>query len=156
MALLLAETQTVAEGMGLVAQPVEVRLGASASELDNALDAIVQARPDGLVVLPTASTPFLNHRLRIAHFAAQQRIPAMYSDFDVERDGGLMSLTPDYLDMRRRAARQVDRILKDARPADVPVEQPTVFQFALNLRAAEDLGLTIPERVLVQATEVIR
>ncbi len=89
-------------------------------------------------------------------FAAKNRLPFMLSSSELASQGGLMSLAPDYQAMYRRAGTYVDKILKGAKPADLPVEQPTKFDFVINLRTAQALGLTIPQPVLIQATEVIQ
>jgi putative tryptophan/tyrosine transport system substrate-binding protein len=87
---------------------------------------------------------------------AQARLPAMYEIRDWTEAGGLMSYGPSFVAMHRRAAYYVDRILKGAQPADLPVEQPREFEFVINLKTAHALGLTIPHHVLLQATEVIQ
>jgi putative ABC transport system substrate-binding protein len=89
-------------------------------------------------------------------FAAQRRLPAIYQLTTWTEAGGLMAYGPNQFDMHRRAAAYVDKILKGAKPADLPVEQPTTFDFVINLKTARALGLTIPQSVLLQATDVIQ
>jgi putative tryptophan/tyrosine transport system substrate-binding protein len=88
--------------------------------------------------------------------AAEHRVPAMYQSRDFADAGGLMSYGPSVVDQHRRAASYVDKILKGAKPADLPVEQPTEFEFVLNLKTAQAMGLTFPQSLLQQATELIQ
>jgi putative tryptophan/tyrosine transport system substrate-binding protein len=97
-----------------------------------------------------------DHRARIANLALKTRLPAMYSASPFVLDGGLMSYGADSLDQFRRIAYFVDRILKGAKPADLPVEQPTKFELVINLKAAKQIGLTIPPHVLARADRVIK
>jgi putative tryptophan/tyrosine transport system substrate-binding protein len=96
------------------------------------------------------------HRAKISAFAAQQRLPAIYPNRIYLDAGGLMAYGPSYPEQWRRAALYVHKILKGAKPADLPVEQPTKFELVINLKTAEALGLTIPPSILFQADEVIR
>jgi len=122
--------------------------------LEDAFAAMTKARAEALLVMP--SPFFAIHRHRIVGLAAQHRLPAMHADrADVEA-GGLMAYTQDELETARRLAAYVDRILKGAKPGDLPVEQPTKFGLILNLKTAKALGLTIPPTLLIQAEEVIR
>jgi ABC-type uncharacterized transport system substrate-binding protein len=89
-------------------------------------------------------------------FAAKNRLPAMYAGPEFVEAGGLMSYAPSYTDLYRRAATFVDKILKGTKPADLPVEQPKKFEFIINLKAAKQIGLTIPPNVLARADKVIR
>jgi len=93
---------------------------------------------------------------RIAGFALKSRLPSMYNRREFVDAGGLMSYGPNYPDLWRRAATYIDKILKDAKPADLPVEQPTKFEFVINLITAKQIGLTIPPNVLARADKVIR
>jgi putative ABC transport system substrate-binding protein len=111
-------------------------------------------RPDGLYV-PTI-TLTLNNRKRIADFALKSRIPSVYSNRRFVDVGGLMSYGADLADSYRRVAYFVDRILKGAKPADLPVEQPTKFEFVINLKTAKQIGLAIPPDVLARATRLIK
>jgi putative ABC transport system substrate-binding protein len=96
------------------------------------------------------------NRKRIVEFATKNRFPAIYHNEDFIEAGGLMSYAPSVLDMHRRAATYVDKILKGAKPADLPVEQPTKFELVINLKTAKQIGLTISPNVLVRADKVIR
>jgi putative ABC transport system substrate-binding protein len=142
-----------AQALGLQLHTVEVR---HADELDTAFAAMTRAGADALLVVaePLLINPLLSGR--IADRAAQSRLPAMYSwKFFVEA-GGLMSYGPDNLAISRHAAIYVDKILKGAKPADLPVEQPMKFELIINLKTAKALGLTIPPSMLFQADEVIK
>ena len=96
------------------------------------------------------------HRKQLVDLATRDRLPAMYSGRTSVEDGGLMSYGVNDADLYRRAATYVDKILKGAKPADLPVEQPTKFEFIINLKAAKQIGLTIPPNVLVRADRVIK
>jgi putative ABC transport system substrate-binding protein len=121
--------------------------------LEKAFAEMRRQRPDGLLVL--ADRLFLYHRERIMKFAAEQRLPGVHAYRELVEAGGLMSFGPSYEAMHRRAAYFVDRILKGAHPGDLPVERPATFELVVNLRAASALGLTIPQSVLIQATQII-
>jgi putative ABC transport system substrate-binding protein len=99
---------------------------------------------------------FTGQRSRLAELAARYRMPAIYAVVDHAEAGGLMAYAPDDRDNWRRAAGYVDRILKGARPADLPVEQPTKFKLVINLKTAKALGLTVPQSLLLRADEVIQ
>jgi putative ABC transport system substrate-binding protein len=114
---------------------------------------IAQGRADGLFVFPDPLT--FNSSRSIADLANEHRIPAMFGDRQFVDAGGLISYGPSYADMWRRAGNYVGRILKGAKPSDLPVEQPTKFELVVNLRAAKAIGLTIPELFLARADEVI-
>jgi len=130
-------------------------IGARAdSDFDHAFDAIAKERPDAIIVL--ADRLFLHNRARIVDFAARNRLPAVYPYRELVEAGGLMSFGPNYADMHRRAATYVDKILKGAKPADVPVEQPTKFELIINLKSAKAFRLTIPQSLLLRADEVIQ
>jgi putative ABC transport system substrate-binding protein len=116
--------------------------------------ATITGQADGLIGLPGPLLPEL--RPQILDFTAQHRLPAMYAQNSWARNGGLMNYGPSQAENYRRAAYYVDRILKGAQPADLPVEQPSSFEFSINLQTAHVLGLTIPQSVLQQATEVIQ
>ena len=126
----------------------------TAEELDAAFAAIRKERPEALLVL--ADRVFLHNRVRIMEFAAQHRLPGVHAYRELVEAGGLMSFGPSYAGMHRRAAYFVDRILKGTKPADLPVERPATFDLVINLKAAKALGLTIPQSVLLRATEVIQ
>jgi putative tryptophan/tyrosine transport system substrate-binding protein len=98
---------------------------------------------------------FLHHRTRIMDFAAQERLPGVHAYRELVEAGGLMSYGPSYADMHRRAATYVDKILKGAKPADLPVERPVKFELVINLKAAKALGLEVPWFLQQRADEVI-
>ena len=124
------------------------------SEFDRAFQAMSSQRPGALVML--ADRLFLHHRARIVDFAARNRLPTVYAYTELVEAGGLMSFGPSYPGMHRRAAYFVDRILKGAQPADLPMEQPAKFELVINLRVARALGLTIPQPVLLRADDLIQ
>jgi putative ABC transport system substrate-binding protein len=126
----------------------------TAADFDAAFQSIVAERPGALSVL--ADRVFLHNRKRIVEFAARNRLPAVYAYRELVEAGGLMSFGPNYADMHRRAAAYVDRILKGARPGDLPIEQPTKFELLLNLKTARALGFVIPQSVLLRADDVIQ
>jgi putative ABC transport system substrate-binding protein len=123
------------------------------NDFEPAFAAIIRDRPEGLVVLVDA---FLNqHRNQIMHFIVRNHLPAVSQFREFVELGGLISYGPNLTDMYRRAGNYVDRILKGAKPADLPIEQPTKFELVLNLKTAKTLGLTIPQSILLRADEVI-
>jgi ABC-type uncharacterized transport system substrate-binding protein len=146
----LEQTKGAARALGVELAPVETR---SASDLDAALEAVAAARPSALISLADAT--LWNHRRRIVDFAARKRIPAMFPEREFADDGGLMAYGPNVPANFRRAAVYVDKILKGARPADLPVEEPTTFELVINLKTAKTLGLTIPPSLLQRADQVI-
>jgi putative ABC transport system substrate-binding protein len=111
-------------------------------------------RADAMVVLP--STILIPHRRRLVGLALKHRVPAIYYRREFVEDGGLMSYAPDLLDLSGRAATYVDKILKGKSPADLPVERPTKFDLAINLKTAQQIGLTIPPSLLYRADKVVR
>jgi putative ABC transport system substrate-binding protein len=110
-------------------------------------------RVDAIHVLP--SPVFSAHRQQLIDLAARYRLPAVYEFMDYVQDGGLMSYGPSIAEMYRGMASYVDRILKGARPGDLPIERPATFEFAINLKTAKALGLTIPQSVLLRADQII-
>ena len=144
------QTQGAAPAVGMGVRSVEVR---DSRELERALETMGRERPDALVLLADPLT--LSQRLRIVEFAAEERLPAIYEVSQFVDAGGLMSYGPDIDELVRRAATYVDKILKGAKPADLPIEQPTKFEFVINLKCAKVLGVTIPQSVLLQADRVI-
>jgi putative ABC transport system substrate-binding protein len=125
----------------------------NSEQLDTAFASIVREKPDALLIL--ADRIFLHNRGRMMEFATQQRLPSVNAYRELVEAGGLMSYGPSYEDMHRRAAVYVGKILKGARPADLPVEQPTKFTLLVNLKAAKALGLTVPASLLARADEVM-
>jgi putative ABC transport system substrate-binding protein len=122
--------------------------------LDNELDSLSRERPRALLVL--ADQFLQNQRRRIAQFALKNGLPSAYTYREHVEVGGLMSYAPSYHDLFRRAATYVDKILKGAKPADLPIEQPTKFELVINMKTAKALGLTIPQSLLVRADEIIQ
>jgi putative ABC transport system substrate-binding protein len=139
-ALMVKEAESAGQALGVQLQLVEAR---TAEEFDRAFRAMARARAGALLVLGDAA--FLTHTARLADFAAQHRLPAMYGYKEQAEAGGLMVYSPNLADLYRRAATYVDKILKGAKPADLPVEQPTTFELVINLKTATALGLTIPQ-----------
>jgi putative ABC transport system substrate-binding protein len=122
-------------------------------DLDGAFETVLKEKPDALLVL--ADRIFLHNRKRMMDFATANRLPTILPYRELVEAGGLMSFGPSYEEMHRRAADYVDKILKGAKPADLPVEQPTKFDLRVNLKAAKAIGLRIPETFLLRADEVI-
>jgi len=107
-------------------------------------------------IMTTVSRNYLSERKQIVELAVKYRLPAIYFEKEFVDDGGLISYGADYADLYRRAAGYVDKILKGTKPADLPVQQATKFEFIINLKAAKQIGLTIPNRVLERANQVIK
>ena len=146
----LSAIQAVAPSFGVELSPVGVR---DAGEIERTIAAFAQSSNAGMIV--TASTSAVIHRHLIAMLAARHRLPAVYSFRYFAATGGLLSYGPDPIDMYRRAASYVDRILKGEKPADLPVQTPTKYQLVVNLKTAKALGLDIPTSILARADEVI-
>jgi putative ABC transport system substrate-binding protein len=149
-ALVFKETQDAGRTLGIQIHSVEVR---GPDEFDGAFAAVRSLQPDALIVVEDPLT--VSHRKLIADFAAGQRYPALYGLREFAVDGGLISYGASLADLYRRAAGYVDKILKGAKPADLPVQQPTKFEFVFNLKTAKALGLDAPPTVLARADEVI-
>jgi putative ABC transport system substrate-binding protein len=147
----LQETKAAAQSLGLPLQFVEVR---DPADLDRAFMAVTSARAGALLTL--ADGMLLSNRARIIEFAARSRLPAMFPEREFAEAGGLVGYGPDIAWNFRRAAWYVDKILKGAKPADLPIEQPTKFELVINLKTAKQIGLTIPPNVLARADRVIR
>jgi putative tryptophan/tyrosine transport system substrate-binding protein len=145
------EAQAAAHTLALQLVPVEVR---EAQELPSAFATMTSQGADALLTVLSVFT--LVHRRQIVELAAAGRLPAMYQGREFVEAGGLMSYGTDRLDQWRRSTTYVDKILKGAKPADLPVEQPTKFELVINLKTAKELGLTIPPTLLFQADEVIK
>ncbi len=143
--------QAAAVALGLKLQSLNVRSGA---DLDVAFEAALKQRAQALINLPEAI--FNMNVKRITEFATKNKLPAMCSDPQAVDGGCLMSYSPNLLDLYRRGATYVEKILKGAKPADLPVEQPTKFEFVINLKTAKQIGLTIPQKVLIRADKVIK
>ena len=147
----LRETELAAGVFGVRIQYLDVR---GPKDIETAFKAASTGRPDVLLVL--ASPVFVLQRTQIADLAVKSRLPAIYDRQEFVDDAGLMSYGTNFPDLYRRAATYVDKILKGAKPADLPVEQPTKFELVINLKAAKQIGLTIPPNVLARADRVIR
>jgi putative tryptophan/tyrosine transport system substrate-binding protein len=148
---MLNGAEAAARALGVQLHVVEAR---GPSDLDRAFSDLSRTRAGALAVL--GSNMFANERRRLVGLAAKNRLPAMYTSREYVDSGGLMSYGPHFADNYRRAATYVDKILKGAKPADLPVEQPTKFELVINLKTAKALGLTIPQSVLGRADEVIQ
>jgi putative tryptophan/tyrosine transport system substrate-binding protein len=148
---LLKDAEPVAKTLGLRLQSVGVK---GPDDFESAFKAAKSGGADALIVI---SNPLSNtYRARIVDLAAKNRLPGIYPSTDFVEDGGLMSYGADILDNWRRAATYLDKILKGAKPADLPVEQPTKFEFVINLKTAKQIGVTIPPTVLARADKVIK
>ena len=126
----------------------------TSKDIESAFRAAVKERADGVVML--GSQVFNTHRIQIVELAVKSRLPATYTRPEYVEDGGLMTYGPSINDLFRRAATYVDKIVKGAKPADLSVEQPTEFELVINLKAAKQIGLTIPPAVLARADRVIK
>ncbi|MGH7773355.1 MAG: ABC transporter substrate-binding protein [Candidatus Binatia bacterium] len=147
----LKEVQAAADALRVAVHTIPVR---EPNDFDDAFKAAVKSRAGGLLTLEDPFT--IAHRTHIVDLAFRHRLPAVYAVSPFVDAGGLMSYGPDRVDQNRRAATFVDKILKGTRPADLPVERPMKFEFIINLKAAKQIGLTIPPNVLVRADRVIR
>jgi len=145
------ETEATARALGVQVQSLEVR---SPDDFESAFKAAIAVRVHALNVLPSGVTS--TYRTRIVEFATKSRLPTMFVEGVHVESGGLMSYGPNIPDSFRRAATYVDKILKGAKPADLPVEQPMKFELIINLKTAKQIGLTIPPNVLVRANKVIK
>ena len=145
------DMQTVTQALGVTLQDLAVR---EFDEIDSVL-AAMSKEPDGALIV-TGEPLFFSHRSSLTELVAQHRLPAMYEVREIVDAGGLMSYGTNLPNTWRRAAYFVDRILKGANPADLPVEQPMKFELVINLKTAQALGLTIPPTLLFQADEVIQ
>jgi putative ABC transport system substrate-binding protein len=143
--------QTAARALDLTVLSVDVR---GPNDFDQAFAMMTREHADALIVIP--NTVNGNHTKLIVDFTAKYRLPSMFGESSEVRAGGLMSYSVNWDDLRRRAAIYVDKILKGAKPADLPVEQPTKYELVINLKTAKALGLTIPQSILVRADEVMQ
>jgi putative ABC transport system substrate-binding protein len=145
------EAEAAARALGVQLLTLEAR---GLQEIDRAFAALTRERVGALVILNDAI--LLNQRHQIADLAAQSRLPSVSGNREYAEAGGLLVYSADFLDLERRAAVYVDKILKGAKPGDLPVEQPTKFQLVVNLKTAQALGITLPPTLLFQADEVIK
>jgi putative tryptophan/tyrosine transport system substrate-binding protein len=149
-ALAWRDTQVAARALGVILQSHEVQ---GPNDFEVAFAKMAEERPDALFVLDDALT--ISYRNEIADFAMQKRLPSVFAAKDRVEAGGLMSYGPRYPEMMRRAASLVDKILRGAQPANLPMEQPTTFELVINLKTAKAIGLTVPPTLLARADEVI-
>jgi putative ABC transport system substrate-binding protein len=147
----LREAEAAARALGVQPQTLEAR---NPQEIEGAFAAMIRERAGALLILSDAI--FFTQRRQIAELAAKGRVPSIIGTRDYPDAGGLMAYGPNFLDLERRAATFVDRILKGAKPGDLPVEQPTKFDLVINLKTAKALGLTIPQWLLLRADHVIQ
>jgi putative ABC transport system substrate-binding protein len=147
----LRETEHTAQRLGMTLQYHQVR---ATGDFDVAFEAILKDKAQALVVFPEGVT--LGHRQRIAEFALQHRLPSVFAWKEYVEAGGLMAYGPNRPETLRRLAVYVDKILKGAKPSDLPVELPMKFELSLNLKTAQALGLSVPPTLLFQADEVVR
>ena len=143
--------QAAAPGLGITVLHAEAR---DPTEVPAALAAILQQRPDGLIVTPSSTNT--RQRQLIVDFALANRMPSIYGDARFVSAGGLMSYWIDWLELRRHSASYVDKILRGAKPADLPVEDPTRYELVIHLKTAKALGITVPQSLLLRADEVIQ
>jgi putative ABC transport system substrate-binding protein len=148
----VAEKEVQAAALALRMKVLSLGVRTS-EELDNAFGSMLRERPGALVVV--ADRVFLHNRLRIMDFAAQQRLPGVYAYRELVEAGGLMSYGPNYAHMHRQAAVYVDKILRGAKPSELPIQAPVKFELVINLKTAEALGLDVPLHVQQRADEVI-
>jgi len=146
----LREIKTAGQPTGIAVLGLEAR---GRDEIERAFAALSKARAQGLIVLPSPVT--LTHQTQIVELAAKNRLPAVYPWLEFTESGGLMTYSANRTEMYRRSATFIDKILKGAKPADLPVEQPTTFELVINLKTAKALGLTIPRSLLQRADHVI-
>ena len=146
----MRQARAAAQAMGIKLQLHDIR---KSEDLDDAFAAIRKERPDALLIL--ADRVFLHNRERMMDFTKEQRLPNVNAYKELVEVGRLMSYGPSYEDMHKRAAIYIDKILKGAKPADLPIEQPSKFTFIINLKAAKALGVTVPSQLLGLADQLI-
>jgi putative ABC transport system substrate-binding protein len=147
---MLKRAEVAGQALGVRLQFVEAR---GPADIDRAFSDMTRAHAGALTVL--LSNMFVVERRRLVDLAAKNRLPVMYQAREFVDAGGLMAYGPNFADIFRRAATYVDKILRGAKPADLPVEQPTKFELVINLKTAKTLGLTIPPSLLQRADQVI-
>jgi putative tryptophan/tyrosine transport system substrate-binding protein len=150
MTNIFSEIQTAAPMLGVTVQPLGVQEG---KDIDSAIARLAEERPDALFMITDVLTS--RYTQQVLDFAVQHRLPTMFSSSGSVTEGGLMYYGPSFTDSYRRAAHYVDRILKGAKPGDLPVEQPTKFELIINLKTAKALGITVPQTLLMLADRVI-
>jgi putative ABC transport system substrate-binding protein len=147
----LKEVKAAAEALRVKLQHLDIQ---NPTDIESAFRAANNGRAEAILALPGAV--LISHRTQIAGFAAKNRLPTIYYATEFVEDGGLMSYAPNFADLSRRAATYVDKILKGAKPADLPVEQPMKFELVINLKAAKRIGLAVPPNVLARADRVMK
>ena len=147
---MLKETQAAGRTLGIQIQSLEVR---APDNFDDAFEAARRERPDALITVEDPLT--FSQRQRVADFTAEQQLPSLHGLREFTAAGGLMSYGASLVDLFRRAAGYVDKILRGAKPADLPVQQPSKFELVINLKTAKTLGLTVPLTLQASADEVI-
>ncbi len=150
-AAVFKQTQSAAQDLGLSLQSLEVK---TVDDLKGAFDALTRSGVNGLVLL--ATSPISPHLTLVADLAIKNRLPSIYDRSEFVDAGGLMSYGANVSNMSRRAATYVDKVLKGANPGDLPIERPTKFELVINLKTAKQIGLTVPQRVLLKADKVIK
>jgi putative tryptophan/tyrosine transport system substrate-binding protein len=153
LGLSLKEIEVAAPSLKIQLHVMDVR---AANDLERAFEGATKARAGALAVTGDPTGLFLANQKQIIELAAKKRLPAIYASSSFVNAGGLMSYAASDLENYRRAATYVDRILKGAKPAEMPVERPTKFEFAINLRAAQQIDLTIPPNLLARADRVVK
>jgi putative ABC transport system substrate-binding protein len=149
-AVSMRQARVAGQALGIKLQPLDIR---KSEDLDGAFAAIRKERPEALIIL--ADRVFLHNRQRMMDFTAEMRLPNVNAYPELVEAGGLMSYGPSYEDMHKRAAIYVKKILKGAKPADLPIEQPTKFTLVVNLKVSKVLGISMPPTVLSRADQVI-
>jgi putative ABC transport system substrate-binding protein len=147
----LKEIEVAAKGLRMQVQAFGVQVP---NDFDKAFSTMSRETVHAIIVIQ--SPAFSNERARLVGLAVKNRLPVMYPQSEFAEAGGLMSYGPSVLDLFRRAASYVDKILKGAKPADLPVEQPTKFELVINLKTAKQIGITIPQSMLYRADRVIK
>jgi putative tryptophan/tyrosine transport system substrate-binding protein len=147
----LKEVKAAAEALRVKLQYLDIQ---NPADIESAFRAASKGRAEAALALPGAV--LISHRTQITELASKNRLPTIYYATEFVEDGGLMSYAPNFVDLSRRAATYVDKILKGAKPADLPVEQPMKFELVINLKAAKQIGLTVPPNVLARADRVIK
>jgi putative tryptophan/tyrosine transport system substrate-binding protein len=145
------ETEVAARALGITVEHLDIK---GSKDVETAFQAARKGRADAVLVLTSPFT--FARRAQVVEFAARSRVPVMYWAAEFVEDGGLIAYSVSFTDLFRRAATYVDKILKGAKPAELPVEQPTKFELVINLKAAKQIGLVIPANVLARADRVIR
>jgi putative ABC transport system substrate-binding protein len=150
----MKDVNATAKALGIKIQSLHIDQRVGLPSLESAFTTISQQRPHGLLVASIRTT--ILHQSRIVDFASERRLPAIYAGDHFVDAGGLMSYNADDTDIIRRVVTYVDKILRGAKPADLPIERPTKFEFVINLKTAKQIGLTIPQSVLFRVDRVIR